>query len=1093
MRKVLYLLGEPLDIQTLYEQSIYIVFRFKNGEIRKDMTGYESDLAVWLNQGTNLITGSTQSGAITLASTANDSILDEMRIFIDFIGTNTVCPAPYSYNYRLNIEKDGIDTFALNGKFVILDVAPDDFQIEDIQPSTVTFVQTLVSVSVQTMDVAQLRNEALLFRNQAEVFKNSASNSAVVSANSATLASQKATDSANSATQSANSATASANSATASANSATQSANSATASANSATNAQVSADGASATAQTVGNVVNRELQILPAKAGSAMNIGTPVYVSSADGTNIIVSPASNASEATSSKVIGLLMQTLANNGQGSVVTGGKLVGLNTSTASLGNPVWLGVNGALIYGLTNKPVAPAHLVYLGAVSRIHATLGEIIVHIQNGFEFNEIHNYLEAGLQDGDVIQYESSSGLYKNKHLSQSFGGSPNAIMSQKAVLEFVNKNKALFEIPLQAPIGFEKFTSEGSTASVTYINGVVTNSHNNDFLIASSVEELREIEIGFNKQWYCIGYDLDGNALIVATSFVSGQLGKVRKMLPNGVLSDVATGVLPNSEIPTNATRIRINTENNSITISYTTDNTIWTTWGTVAITAITGYTSKKLGFLTYKLDVNKSATIYSFKRADTYEHTVVVANIEQTDNLDSKFLLVGGGVKGIQKLPKANAKQALGFVTQAEIETAKALFSLNTQPAINFEKFTSEGSTAGVTYINGVVTATHTAGYMGGFMIASSVEELREIVVSNNRQWLCLGYDSTGKAIIVSVNGDNIGKALRIATTGVLSESTQLFPVTRIPENATRIRINTENNSITISYTTDNTIWTTWGTVAITAITGYSSKKLGFLSHVGYPTPRTLTVYSHKRAEIEDTSYSLVLEGIEETASDTDKWYLLGGGSRGLQKFKKPTVTPINYGKIEYLGDSIIEQGVSIIADFYSGIATVYNNGHSGHCYGAGGAGTLNNTTFLNAIISHAPDFVFLQAGTNDFGNNVVIGSPDSSNVNEMSGGLNAIINTIQTALPNCRIIISTPSPRYYTGSTQFQANGIGKYYVEYVDAIISVAARHSIIVNDRWRKMGVNQYNKNAFTTDGLHLKPAGYARMLEADLALLKTLV
>jgi hypothetical protein len=192
MRKVLYLLGEPLDIQTLYEQSIYIVLRFKNGEVRKDMTGFESDLAVWLNQGTNLITGSTQSGAITLASTANDAILDEMRIFIDFIGTNTACPAPYSYNYRLNIEKDGIDTFALNGKFVILDVAPDDFQIEDVQPSTVTFTQTSVSVSVQTMDVVQLRNEALAFRNQAEVFKNSASGSAVASANSAALASQKA-------------------------------------------------------------------------------------------------------------------------------------------------------------------------------------------------------------------------------------------------------------------------------------------------------------------------------------------------------------------------------------------------------------------------------------------------------------------------------------------------------------------------------------------------------------------------------------------------------------------------------------------------------------------------------------------------------------------------------------------------------------------------------------------------------------------------------------------------------------------------------------------------------------------------------------
>ena len=402
MRKVLYLLGEPLDIQTLYEQSIYIVLRFKNGEVRKDMTGFDADLAVWLNQGANLIEGSTQSGAITFASTANDAILDEMRILIDFIGTNTACPAPYSYSYRLNIEKNNIDTFALNGKFVILDVAPDGFQIEDVQPSTVTFVQTSVTVSVQTMDVAQLRNETLVFRNQAEIFNNSASSSA-------TTATTKATEASNSATSAGNSATV----ATTKAGEASTSATNAN---TSATNAQASADSANATAQTVGNVVNRELQILPVKAGSAMNIGTPVYVSGADGTNNIVSPASNASEATSSKVLGLLMQTLANNGQGSVVTGGKFAGLNTSTATLGDAVWLGSTaGSLIFGLTNKPVAPAHLVYLGVVSRVHATLGEITVRVQNGFEMNEIHNYLEVNKQDGDIIQYDGGSGLYKNK------------------------------------------------------------------------------------------------------------------------------------------------------------------------------------------------------------------------------------------------------------------------------------------------------------------------------------------------------------------------------------------------------------------------------------------------------------------------------------------------------------------------------------------------------------------------------------------------------------------------------------------------------------------------------------------------------
>ena len=107
------------------------------------------------------------------------------------------------------------------------------------------------------------------------------------------------------------------------------------------------------------------------KAGEALTKGQAVYVSGADGTNMIVTKASNVTEAMSSKTMGLIAQTLANNGQGEVVTEGLLAGLDTSTATIGNPVWLGVNGELIYGLTNKPYAPAHLVFVGIVTRVSA--------------------------------------------------------------------------------------------------------------------------------------------------------------------------------------------------------------------------------------------------------------------------------------------------------------------------------------------------------------------------------------------------------------------------------------------------------------------------------------------------------------------------------------------------------------------------------------------------------------------------------------------------------------------------------------------------------------------------------------------------
>jgi len=70
---------------------------------------------------------------------------------------------------------------------------------------------------------------------------------------------------------------------------------------------------------------------------------------------MIVGLASNTSEATSSKTMGLLDATVAINGMANVVTEGLLTNVDTSLAgSAGDPVWLGANGNLIFGLVNKP-------------------------------------------------------------------------------------------------------------------------------------------------------------------------------------------------------------------------------------------------------------------------------------------------------------------------------------------------------------------------------------------------------------------------------------------------------------------------------------------------------------------------------------------------------------------------------------------------------------------------------------------------------------------------------------------------------------------------------------------------------------------
>ena len=147
-------------------------------------------------------------------------------------------------------------------------------------------------------------------------------------------------------------------------------------------------------------------------------IGTPVYaVMNGNGnssTNIPVNIASNASEATSSKTMGLVEASISKNGFVYVVTEGLVAGIDTSTANTGDPVWLGVNGAYIFGLANKPKAPAHLVFLGVVTRGQQVNGEIFVKVQNGFEVEELHNVKIDNPLDGQTLKYQASSGMWIN-------------------------------------------------------------------------------------------------------------------------------------------------------------------------------------------------------------------------------------------------------------------------------------------------------------------------------------------------------------------------------------------------------------------------------------------------------------------------------------------------------------------------------------------------------------------------------------------------------------------------------------------------------------------------------------------------------
>jgi hypothetical protein len=152
-------------------------------------------------------------------------------------------------------------------------------------------------------------------------------------------------------------------------------------------------------------------------AGVAITKGQAVYVSGADGTNILVKLAQANAESTSSQTLGLAESNIAINGFGYIAVFGLLSNIDTSAGAAGDPVWLSgtTAGGLLFGIANKPVAPTHLVYIGTVTKANPSTGEIFIREQNGYELDELHDVSITSKTNGDLIQYESSSGLWKNK------------------------------------------------------------------------------------------------------------------------------------------------------------------------------------------------------------------------------------------------------------------------------------------------------------------------------------------------------------------------------------------------------------------------------------------------------------------------------------------------------------------------------------------------------------------------------------------------------------------------------------------------------------------------------------------------------
>lgn len=148
-------------------------------------------------------------------------------------------------------------------------------------------------------------------------------------------------------------------------------------------------------------------------SGNSIPEGSVVYIVGSSGQRPTITLAQANAEATSTKVLGVATETIANNSEGFVTTDGLVRGLNTSALTEGAVVWL--SASVAGGLTTtRPTAPNHAVMVGYCVRSNSSNGILYVKVQNGYELDELHDVLITNVANNNLLRYNSSSSVWEN-------------------------------------------------------------------------------------------------------------------------------------------------------------------------------------------------------------------------------------------------------------------------------------------------------------------------------------------------------------------------------------------------------------------------------------------------------------------------------------------------------------------------------------------------------------------------------------------------------------------------------------------------------------------------------------------------------
>jgi len=274
------------------------------------------------------------------------------------------------------------------------------------------------------------------------------------------------------------------------------------------------------------------------QTGATLTAGTVVYINGTHGNLPTVAKAQANSEATSSGTYGLIQADIANNGSGNIVLAGVIENLSLNAYADGDKLYLSPTVAGEY-TTTKPSAPNHMVFIGVVTRAHPTLGKIQLRIANGFELEELHNVAISAVANLDLLAYESSTSLWKNKSFGTLGLLTTSAAASTYAPLAsptFTGDPKA------PTPATGDNDTSIATTAFVK-AQGYITSSALSPYLQSATAASTYYLQT--NPAGYITSAALSGYALLNGSSAFSVTGASIKSLDGSDNFAALDQGVL--------------------------------------------------------------------------------------------------------------------------------------------------------------------------------------------------------------------------------------------------------------------------------------------------------------------------------------------------------------------------------------------------------------------------------------------------------------------------------------------------------------------------------------------------------------------